>query len=906
MLTTDKDDHLSILFTDVEGSTRRWETEKEKMSGSLARHDQILRNIIGAAGGLVFSLAGDSFGAIFSEVNDALAAAMRIQREIDAEDWSAGVEIRVRMSLHSGPVIQRDNGAYGPEIVRAAILCEIGHAGQILCTGEMAEKLSDHELQYLGKYRLRKISEPQHVYQLGTQDFAKLRNVTTKVCTVPAIRNALVGRQQQVAELIELMHDTRLLTMVGPGGVGKTTMACDLALRLYDDTDYDAVHLIELDNITDAADLAAAVARGLDLTLLNDIDDLTQLLDYLDNRNSLLLFDNCEHLLRDTAALIDSLLSRCATVKVIATSREVLDIDGESVWRVPSLPATEATELFLRTAGKRAGVAFDTPLNRVAVTEICELLDGLPLAIELAAARAHAVYPSSKSAACCAINCRHLNSRGGSANKAGETLADVVQWSHDLLDEEERRAFRRLAVFSGGFSLQDAPAIIDCDEADAWELVDSLVAKSLIDTRPDADGSLRFNLLNTIRAYGVEQLHRCDEFQSVAQRHCEHFVRLAERARHPFMPDPKTAMLHRAEFLNLLAAATWAAGNGQPELAARIASGCVIELDRQGEFDRGIRWSRGIYGKAVVAEPQQAQLNREQLTGEQLKQEHQHQGNDRSREFAFNALVTESFLRGQEGDIAHESAIAKEAVALAGDNTYLLLPVAMCLASLADVIRSPAVVLEQVDAAYKVAASAPQPVFNKVFLDIHSAMFDLFIGRPQKLLDRLQGYSGGMVTYGRTRAYLDLGNSDAAKKVIDKAADDPADAWLHFNDLAQSLWFIEAGDFGQAATVLVDAAGRDSGLRRWQDGDFLIHFAALHVALKNSERATHLIDNCRSRHGLAGTTALKVKQQLWQCPAQYDSPESLQWLATLYSPEATERILAVQPELLAEGAGLLE
>lgn len=870
------------------------------MAGSLARHDQILRNIISSAGGLVFSLAGDSFGAIFSEVDDAVAAALRIQREIDAEDWSGGVDIRVRMSLHSGPVIQRDNGAYGPEIVRAAILCEIGHAGQILCTGEMAEKLSAHELQYLGRYRLRKISDPQHVYQLGTQEFAKLRNVTTKVCTVPAIRNALVGRQQQVAGLIELMDDTRLLTMVGPGGVGKTTMACDLALRLYDDTDYDAVHLIELDNITDAADLTAAVARGLDLTLLNDIDDITQLLDYLDNRNSLLLFDNCEHVLRNTAALIDSLLSRCATVKVIATSREVLEIDGESVWRVPSLPSTDATELFLRTAGKRAGVAFDTPLNRVAVTEICELLDGLPLAIELAAARTRSLS-IEQIGSMLRDQLQTLKLKGRQRKQSGETLADVVQWSHDLLDDDERQAFRRLAVFSGGFSLQDAPAIIDCDDVDAWELVDSLVAKSLIDTRPDADGSLRFNLLNTIRAYGLQQLRQCDEYQSVAQRHCDHFVSLAERARHPFMPDPKTAMLHRAEFLNLLAAATWAAGNEQPELAARIATGCVIELDRQGEFDRGIKWSRGIYGINAAAPQQEPQTpETHSLELQSLAPKRSEPLDDQSREIAFNALVTESFLRGQEGDISHESAIAKEAVALAGGNQYLLLPVAMCLASLADVVTKPDVVLKQVEAAYQVAASAPQPVFNKVFLDIHSAMFDLFTGRPQQLLDRLQGYSGGMVNYGRTRAYLDLGNPDAARKVIDKAADDPADAWLHFNDLAQSLWFIEAGDFGQAATILVDAASRDSGLRRWQDGDFLIHFAALHAALKNNERATHLIDNCRSRHGLAGTTALKVKQQLWQCPARYDSPESLQWLATLYSPEATERILAVQPELLSE------
>jgi len=739
LLATDKDDHLAILFTDVEGSTRRWENEKEKMAGSLARHDQIVRNIIGSAGGLVFSIAGDSFGAIFSASTDALGAALRIQAEIQAEDWSDGVEIKVRMSLHCGPVIQRDNGAYGPEIVRAAILCG---------------KLPDHEVEYLGRYRLRKISEPQHVYQSGTESFAKLRNVTTKVCTVPAIRDALIGRQEQAASLINLM-----------------------------------------DNVTDAEDITSAVARGLDLTLLNDVAAVTQLLDYFDDRRCLLLFDNCEHLLHDTAVLIDVLLARCATLKIIATSREVLDVDGESVWRVPSLPvSTDATELFLRTANKRAGVTFDTPLNRKAVEEICQLLDGLPLAIELAAARTR-MLSIKQIGDMLRDQFRTLELQGRRRKRRSETLGDVVQWSHDLLDDDERMAFRRLAIFNGGFNLRDAPFIMDCEETAAWDLVDSLVAKSLIDTRSDTDGSLRFSMLNTIRAYGAEQLQICDELHATATRHCNHFVELAERARHPYLPDPKTAVLHRAELLNLRAAASWA---------------------------------------------------------------------------------------------------------LAGDNKYLLLPVAICLASLSDIVTSPATALQRVEDAYHIAAEAPQPHFNKAFLDIHAALFDLFNGRPQQLLDRLQGYSGGMVNYGRTRACLDLGNSEAAKQIIDKAAEDPADAWLHFNDLAQVLWLIDAGDVESAAGVLINAARRDSGLRRWQDGDFLVHFAAMHMAVRNTDRAAHLIDNCRSRHGLISTTALKIKQQLWQCPPQYDSPESLKWLATQYAVESTERILALQPDLLAE------
>ncbi|MEM9605146.1 MAG: hypothetical protein AAGA11_19950 [Pseudomonadota bacterium] len=230
MLGTDTDSHLSILFTDVEGSTVHWETEKDKMSESLARHDHIVRDMIASLRGHVFSVAGDSFGVIFSESADTLDASRRVLRSIQQEDWSEGVEISVRLSLHSGAVYQRDNGAYGPEIVRAAILCEIGHASQILCTQDFVGKITNVETRCLGRCRLRKISEPLLVHQIVSESFARLRNVTKKVCTVPASRDALIGRQEHTAALHELMDSTRLLSLVVPGGVGKATLACGLAV----------------------------------------------------------------------------------------------------------------------------------------------------------------------------------------------------------------------------------------------------------------------------------------------------------------------------------------------------------------------------------------------------------------------------------------------------------------------------------------------------------------------------------------------------------------------------------------------------------------------------------------------------------------------------------------------------
>ena len=865
----DADGNVSILFTDVEGSTKGWESFLEQMSASLAVHDRILHEQIAAAGGYVFSLAGDSFGAVFGNSEVALDVALKVQAALATTTWPDDYKLRVRMSLHCGPVIQRDNGAYGPEIVRAAILCEIGHAGQILLTEEFAKKLDERACRPLGTHRLRKISEPQAVFQYGQEEFAQLRNVISKSCTVPASRNTLVGRDLHIEELIRLLENNRLLTLSGPGGVGKTRLACDIALRLFDHN-YDGVHLVDLDALSGDRDLLGAFAHGLDLTLVPDGDAIEQLEAALKNRRTLLVVDNCEHLIGPAARIVDQLLISSPELSVIATSREPLGVSGELVWRVPPLAEgtnSPAVELFVRSAQQGSGPTLDTPELRQQIDRICTLLDGLPLAIELAAARTR-MLSVPDIAELLEDHLRTLRLRGGRNTHRSGTLNDVVEWSHNLLDEDEQVAFRRLGVFRSGFALEDVPAIIGSDIDEAHELVDALIGRSLLETVSTGSGVVRVRMLNTIRAYALKKLAEADELEQVSARHAEHFLQLAERPRHPYMPSPKVSTRHEAEYLNLRAAADWAIKAGDPATAARIAAGCVIEIDRRGEFENGIRWSKSVFGA--------------------------------SDEVAFNAMTTEAFLRGQEGNLQVESAIAQRAVDLAADEPYRLLPVAITLASLEAMTHDPARSRAQMMAAYKAAERSDQSILNMAFIDIHMASWDLLSQEPETLLERLKHYDGGMVPYARVCAHLELGNTDAAEAVLKRAAVAPADAWIHFNDLGEALYLVETGAIEAAAVRLVESAARHSGLRRWQDGDFLIHFAVLHMALGDTDRAEFLLDNSRTRHGLISWVALSLKQTLRGWPTDYDATQSLAWLSAHYSFDSTTKILEAHPGLLNE------
>ena len=867
LLEPDSNGHLSILFTDVEGSTVGWESALDQMSASLAVHDQIVRNVIDHHGGYVCSFAGDGFGAVFSTTELALEAALQIQTQLESTRWPQDFGIKVRMSLHCGPVIQRDDLAYGPEIVKAAIFCEIGGAGQLLLTEEFAGTLGADECRHLGTHRLRKISLPQSVYQYGQAGFPPLRNAVQRSCTVPAARNSTIGRHDEIAELLSLLEGNRLVTLTGPGGVGKTRLACDIGLRTYEHT-FDAVYMVDLDAIRHERDIPGAFAHGLEITVVPDTDPVDQILDFLSGRRSLLVVDNCEHLVEPVGSIVDRILDGAEDVQIVATSREPLEVPGEVVWRVPPLTPgidSAATDLFIRAAGNQGSEDLNDSTVRSEVYRVCQLLDGLPLAIELAAARTRSMSVAEIAESLDELpSALQLGGRG-SAQRPG-TLRDVVAWSHDLLSGEEQEAFRRLAVFIGGFTVEDLPAVLSCSVAEAADLTDSLVSRSLLENIATEQGAVRFRMFNAIRAFALERLKLAGEHEETAQLHCQQFLMLAERPHHPFMPSPKVARRHEAEYLNLRAAAEWATSQGDVAAASRIATGCVIEIDRRGEFDNGIRWSQAAQNE--------------------------------SGRIGFNAIVTEAFLRGQEGSLSQESQLAQTAVDSAGECPYDLLPIAISLAALNAMVTDPPQALERLTTAFDAADRSEQPLLNRAFIDIHMATFDLLYQQPEDLLERMTFYSGGMVTYARVCAHLMQGNTTAAAAVIEASSSDPADAWVHFVDLAAAHYLVAAGRLAEAADQLARSARSASGRRRWEDGDYLVHFARLHLARGNTERARLLIDNCRSRHGLVVYTALSTKRTLSGWSNAYDDADSLEWLSNMYSPPSTARIMARQPSLL--------
>lgn len=866
-LEPDGHGHHSILFTDVEGSTAGWESALDQMSTSLALHDRIVRTVIDHNGGYVCSFAGDSFGVVFSRTEDALQAALQIQERLENTRWPDSFAIRVRMSLHCGPVIQRDDLAYGPEIVKAAILCEIGNAGQVLLSEEFADTIHVGDCRPLGTHRLRKISAPQTVYQYGQAEFPPLRNTSKRICTVPAARNSTIGRDEETAELLALLESSRLITLTGPGGVGKTRLACDIGLRTLEHN-FDAVHLVDLDSIRHERDIPGAFAHGLELTLPPDSDPIEQVLSFLAGRSTLLVIDNCEHLIEPVAAIVDLILDRAHDLQVMATSREPLGLSGEMVWQVPALGHgidSAATELFIRSAGNRATEDLRTERARRAIHDICTVLDGLPLAIELAAARTHTMSVAEIG--------RRLSEFASTLQLGGErpspraqTLGDVVAWSYDLLTAHEQAAFRRLASFVGGFAAEDLPPILSQSEADARALIDTLVARSLIETTTTERGAVRFRMLNTIRAFALDRLQLAGEQRDAARRHFQHFLVVAELPQHPFMPGPKIAIRHEDEYLNIRAAADWAISEGDVVGAARLATGCVIEIDRRGDFVNGIRWSRAAQGQAG--------------------------------EIGFNAMVIEAFLRGLEGNLALESQLADRAVERANGHPYLLLPVAICLSALDAMVTDPSQAKTSLTSALDAADQSDQPLLNRAFVDIHMATLDLLYQRPKAMLERMTFYSGGMVTYARVCAHLMLGETDAALAAIAAARKERSDAWVHLVDLAEVHCLIAGGCLVDAARKLADSARGTTGRRRWEDDDYLVHFAGLHLARGNNERARLLIDNCRSRHGLIVYTALSTKRELTGWSTAFDDADSLGWLRHMYSPESTERIMSRQEAVL--------
>ncbi len=519
---------VTFVFTDIEGSTMRWESRGAAMETAMRRHDAIVRDAIETHDGHVFKTVGDAFCAAFARPEDAVIAVLEAQRALRREDFSSVDGLSVRAAIHTGTADERDNDYFGPTVNRVARLLGIAHGGQVLLSGVTSDLLHgalprDATLLALGEHRLKDLARPESVYQLVAPglaaQFPPLRSLDRLPNNLPLQLKSFVGREAEVAQLTELVGTHRLVTIVGSGGIGKTRTSLQVAANRFD-VSGDGVWFVELAPISSGALVPGTVANALGLTLSGDGDALANLVGLLGTKQALLVFDNCEHLVDATAATIAAILRACPKIGVLASSRQALGIDGEVTYRMPSLDLAAAVALFVERA-KAADMRFALDDdNAPVVADICRRLDGIALAIELAASRVTILGP------------RQLRDRlderfrvltGGSRDllPRQQTLRALIDWSHDLLDENERVLFRRLGIFVNGFTIEGAIAVGSGEAIDEFEIIDlvgSLVEKSLVLVEP-AREAFRYRLLESTRAYALQKLDLAGERNEIAGRH---------------------------------------------------------------------------------------------------------------------------------------------------------------------------------------------------------------------------------------------------------------------------------------------------------------------------------------------------------------------------------------------------
>jgi predicted ATPase/class 3 adenylate cyclase/DNA-binding CsgD family transcriptional regulator len=589
---------VTLLLADVEGSTRLWETQADVMTAAIARFNQVVCDVVAAHDGVrpVEQGEGDSFVAAFARASDAVAAALELQRAPLAP-------IRLRIGVHTGEVQLRDEGNYaGPTINRTARLRDLGHGGQTLLSGVtealVVDRLpADAWLTDLGTHPLRDLPRPERVVQLCHPDlineFPPLRVSGTVVSTrLPVQLTSFVGRDAQLTQLRELLAQNRLVTLTGAGGVGKTRLAIQIAAELSDGFT-DGVWYVDLAPITDPELVPVTVARALGLPDQPGRATMDSLVRFVRDRQMLVVLDNCEHLLDASAELIVALLSGAARLTFLATSREAIGVAGEVSWRVPSLSlADEAIELFADRARHARPDFTLTDDNTTTVGEICARLDGVPLAIELAAARVRAL---SLAEILDSLHDRFRLLTGGArtAVRRQQTLRASVDWSHALLTEPERVLFRRLAVFSGGFDLDAAQAVAGGGEVERFQVLDQLtllVDKSLV-VADDSGARTRYRLLETVRQYALEKLGESGEADAVRARHRDHYTSLAALLDAPAGSDYEQRIEQaNIEIDNLRAAFGWSRENCDIELALTLASSLQPLWVTRGRIREGLTW----------------------------------------------------------------------------------------------------------------------------------------------------------------------------------------------------------------------------------------------------------------------------------------------------------------------------
>jgi predicted ATPase/class 3 adenylate cyclase len=583
---------VTLLFTDIEGSTKLLQRSGELYAELLADQRSMLRAAFDLHDGYEVDTEGDAFFVVFRSAKDAASAAAAAQRALAEHSWPDGNEVRVRMGLHTGEPRLVDRAYVGLDVHRAARVMGAGHGGQVLLSQSTRNQFGDDwPLLDLGEHRLKDLLQPEHLFQLVIEGlpsaFPALKTLGNRPTNLPAQPNPMIGREKELREISQLLRtdDVHLLTLTGHGGTGKTRLALQIGAELLDEF-RSGVFFVSLAPIAHEDLLVPTIAQALAIREISGEDLAATLSAYLSDKQMLLVLDNFEHIV-GAATTIAKLQEAAPELRSLVTSRERLRLSAEHVYEVPPLMLPDAAQEDLDTLLKTDAIALFlaraetvtpnfvlTQENAASVVAICRRLDGLPLALELAAARIAVLSPS---ALLSRLSGRLAVLTGGprDTDERHQTLQNTIKWSYDLLEESDQLLFRRLAVFVDGCRLDATEAVCNCETGDVAGLdgLQSLVDKSLVRNRPDSDGESRFWMLETIREYASERLAKSGEAEMIARRHAEHFLELADQAEPDLWAQQTEVWLPRLdpEEANFRAALGWAIAHEEAEVAVRLA-----------------------------------------------------------------------------------------------------------------------------------------------------------------------------------------------------------------------------------------------------------------------------------------------------------------------------------------------